>query len=163
MHSEFQIRHSVSGLLTLQDCHQCQDISGGQGLPPFLSPHPHWPVKGTKTGTGRKRRGPFCPTSWSPLGHQQRRQKARTWGQQGGCQGHSAQELGGGKENSLRLGLARSPSQLGTACALSFHFHCRLLSAIHNAKVNSYTAQFGRHKNIHQSAKGGKKKTSQSF
>lgn len=38
-------------------------------------------------------------------------------------------------------------AQLGTACALSFHFHCWLLSAIHNAKVNSYTAQFGRHKN----------------
>ena len=73
--------------------------------------------------------------------------------------GHRAQ-VGGGRENPLRLWLAGSSSSARAACALNFHFHCWLLSAIHNAKVNSNSEQFGRHENTHQSAKKKKKELS---
>lgn len=77
---------------------------------------------------------------------------------------HSATECRTGEGRRILGGLSWPvpPAQPGTACALSFHFHCWLLRAIHNAKVNSYAAQFGIHKNTHQSAKE-KKKTLKSF
>ena len=78
-HSDLQIRHSTTMLLSLQHCHGCQDVTGGQGVPALLgcrdSLCPRWPDKGTQRGKGRGRRGPSCPSVWSPLGHQLRRQK----------------------------------------------------------------------------------------
>lgn len=125
-----------------------------------------------------------CPSSPHPTHADQAREPQRVkvgWGvlpvppfgspsatgREGGRQEPEAGRVGpratehrnaGGQENSLRLRWLVPWAQPGTACALSFHLHCRLLSAIHNEKVNSYTAQLGIHKNTHQSAK--KKKLS---
>lgn len=95
--SELRVRQSISVPLTRQDCHWwCQDISGGQGLPSFPSPHPQ---REREKGKGRDKRGPSCPSFWSPLVHQQRRQKAGTWG-------HSATECRMGEGRRILWGFS---------------------------------------------------------
>ena len=164
-HSDLQIRHSATMLPTIQHCHGCQDVAGSQGLPSWgegtHSAHADQTreLRGVRAGAGGvlpvPLSGPHLATSWE--GKSRNLRPAR---RTPGPQTHRDAE---GKENSLRPQLTDSSSSARTGCALNFHFHCWLLSAIHNAKVNSNTGQFGRHENTHQSAKKeeeGKKKLS---
>lgn len=142
-------------LPTLQHCHRCQDVSGGQGLPSWgEGTHPAHADQTREPRGVRARAGGVLPVPPSgPHLATSREGKSRNLRPARRAPEPQTHRDGGGKENSLRPQLADSSSSARTGCALNFHFHCWLLSAIHNAKVNSNTVQFGRHKNTHQSAK----------